>query len=106
LSEAFDTIIKTKKFFPSIAEVLEAYNIAEEENYKLWIENRVLINKSKISIMPRTKEFLKTVLSKPVEEKLERDIAYENFMRENFKQFAQEAELERWNERKAGNKVT
>lgn len=106
LSEAFDNIAKTHKFFPSIAEILEAYEFAETENYNLWIENRVLINKSKISIMPRTKEFLKTVFSKPVEEKTERDIAYENFMRKNFNQLVQEVELERWNEKIADKNAT
>lgn len=103
LSEAFDSIIKTQKFFPCIAEILEAYEIAENENYDLWVHNGILINKSKISIMPRTKEFLKTVLSKPIKEKSELETLYIKFMEENFEKLFKEVELERWNEHKAKN---
>jgi len=54
-------------------------------------------------ILPRNKEFLKSILNKPAEDRTVSEIAYQDFMRENFKEITRSAELERWNEHKANN---
>jgi hypothetical protein len=101
LSEAFDNIIQTQKFFPSISEILEATDEVKREYFSLRADVNFTTKNFKFKILPRTKDFLKTVLSKPVSEKLEHEITYENSMREKKWEIYQEAMTEFWNERNA-----
>lgn len=103
LSEAFDNIIKTKKFFPCVAEILEATEEVEREYWSLRYGTHLMIEDFQVRILPRTKEFLKSAVRKPAKEKSEREISYIKFMQENFLTILEEVELECWNEHKAKN---
>lgn len=84
LSIAIEEIIETQRFFPPIAEILDKHEQIAFKNDNLSSLTKSLIIKSKISIMPKTKENFEIVLKKPVSERSEIEGFYITFMREHY----------------------
>lgn len=106
LSEAFDVVIKTKKFFPSIAEILEAYDEVDTETYNLFNSCRFyLIPRAKVSIIPRTKEYLKAIIGKKTEDKTKIECEYEKFMQYHYEKISTDAQVDRYKQIKAEKEI-